>query len=122
MSAFDDVAAIRPQEIWKGLIARAVHGERLTLAVVELDPEAVVPEHSHENEQLGIVLRGSITFRVGDEERTLAPGETWRIHAHKPHTAHAGRDGAVVIDVFAPPRHEDWHAFDHLDTQPPRWP
>jgi quercetin dioxygenase-like cupin family protein len=122
MSAFDELAAIPPQAIWEGLIVRAVHGARLTLAVVELEPEAVVPEHSHENEQLGIVLRGSITFRIGDEERTLGPGETWRIHANEPHTAHAGPEGAVVIDVFAPPRHEDWHAFDQLEAQPPRWP
>jgi hypothetical protein len=45
----------------------------MSLAVVELDPGAHVPEHRHANEQLGIVLRGSVRFRVADEERELGP-------------------------------------------------
>jgi unsaturated pyranuronate lyase len=121
MSAFDDLAAIPPHAIWDGVIARAVSGEKLTLAVVELDPGAVVAEHSHANEQLGIVLRGSMTLRVGHDERELGPGETWRIDSHTPHDAHAGPEGAVVIDVFAPAR-DDWGAADRLEPQQPRWP
>jgi quercetin dioxygenase-like cupin family protein len=121
MSAFDDIAAIDPQALFDGVLARAVHGERITLAVVELDPGAVVPEHSHENEQLGIVLRGSVVFRVGDEERELGPGGTWRIDSNAPHLVRAGPRGAEVVDVFGPPR-EDWRAAGRLEAQPPRWP
>jgi quercetin dioxygenase-like cupin family protein len=121
MSAFDDLAAIPPQAIWDGLLARAVHGERVTLAVVELAPEATLPEHSHENEQLGMVLRGSLTFRVGDEERVLGPGETWRIDPNTPHSAQTGPEGAVVVDIFAPHR-DDWRAADRLPAQQPLWP
>ena len=121
MSAFDDLAAMRPLPIWDGVIARAVQGERLTLAVVELDPGAVVAEHSHDNEQLGIVLSGSMVLRVDGEERDLGPGDTWRIGSSKPHDAVAGPAGAVVIDVFAP-RRDDWDAADRLESQPPRWP
>jgi quercetin dioxygenase-like cupin family protein len=50
-------------------------------------------------------------LRVRDEERTLGPGGTWRIEAKAPHTAQAGPEGAVVIDVFSPPR-DDWAAAD----------
>jgi quercetin dioxygenase-like cupin family protein len=85
-------------------VARSVHGDRITMSVVELDPGALVAEHSHENEQLGIVLRGTMDFRVGDERRELGPGGTWCIPANAPHEATAGPQGAVVIDVFAPPR------------------
>jgi quercetin dioxygenase-like cupin family protein len=121
MSAFDDLAAIQPQAIWDGLIARAVHGKRITLAVVELEPNAGLPEHSHDNEQLGMVLRGSLTLRVGDEERELGPGQTWRIDSGTPHSGLAGPDGAVVIDVFAPPR-GDWGEAELLDIRDPLWP
>ena len=120
-SAFDALAAIAPQELFQGIVARAVHGERITLAVVELDPDIVLPEHGHENEQLGIVLTGSLRFRVGDEERLLGPGETWRIESGTRHFAQAGPDGAVVVDVFAPPR-RDWDEAEHLPARPPRWP
>ena len=121
MSAFDDISGLGPLPIWEGIVARTVSGEELTLAVVELDSGAVAREHSHPNEQLGMVLSGSMTFRVGDETRELGPGETWTIPANVPHEATAGPEGAVVIDVFAPPR-ADWNALEPGDLRQPRWP
>jgi quercetin dioxygenase-like cupin family protein len=121
MSAIDELESIGPQALFEGVLARALHGERITLAVVELDPESEVPEHFHENEQLGIVLQGSLQFRVGDEERALGPGGTWRIASNTPHAAKAGAEGAVVVDVFGPPRH-DWRDGESLAPQAPRWP
>ncbi len=120
MSAFGQLPEIAAQDIWTGVAVRAVQGERLTLGIVELDSNAVVPEHAHENEQLGIVISGSVTFRVGEETRALEPGGTWCIPANAPHEVVAGPEGAVVIDVFAPPR-DDWAAFEP-QRRPPRWP
>jgi quercetin dioxygenase-like cupin family protein len=121
VSAFDEISSLEPQQIWDGIIGRSVHGERITLGVIELEANAVVPEHSHENEQLGIVVRGSVRFRVGDESRELGPGGTWRIPANVPHEVSVGPEGAVVIDVFAPIR-TDWQALDRLDPRQPIWP
>jgi quercetin dioxygenase-like cupin family protein len=121
LSAFEELGRIAPLPIWQGIVARAVSGERIMLAVVELDPGAVVAEHAHENEQLGIVLSGAMSFRVGAQERELGPGGTWVIPANTPHSAVAGPEGAVVIDVFAPPR-DDWDALTPLAERPPRWP
>jgi quercetin dioxygenase-like cupin family protein len=121
MPGFDDVGAIAPQQIWDGIAGRVVHGERITLGVVELDPNVVLPEHSHDHEQLGIVLRGSIRFRIGDETRELGPGGTWAIPSNAPHSAEVGSDGAVVIDVFTPTR-DDWKAIAADTPRPPRWP
>jgi len=87
VSPFSDAASIPPQQVWERILARPVHGERLTLAIVELESGAVVAEHSHDHEQLGIVLRGSLRFRVGEEERELPPGGTWSISSDVPHSA-----------------------------------
>ncbi len=121
MSAFDDLAALGPVRIWDGVHARMVEGELGSLAVVELDPGGVVAEHHHENEQLGFVIQGTVSFRVGTETRELGPGGTWRIPANVPHEVHAGPEGAVVVDVFAPAR-LDWRALERLDVRTPRWP
>ena len=115
MPAFHDLRELAPQQIWDRIAARSLHGERLTLSVVELDPGAVVAEHRHDNEQLGVVLSGLMSFRVGDERRDLGPGGTWVI----PPTA--GPEGAVVIDVFAPIR-ADWSELEQLEQRPPVWP
>ncbi len=121
MSAFDHLDSIAPRQVWEAIAARSVHGERLTMAVVELDPGAVAAEHSHDNEQLGLVLQGTLDFRIGDERRELGPGTTYLIPSNTPHMATAGPDGAVVIDVFAPIR-ADWKAMEPLEPRLPRWP
>jgi quercetin dioxygenase-like cupin family protein len=121
LSGFDDVQGLPVIQVWDTVVARAVHGERQSLAVVELDPDAIVPEHRHENEQLGMVIEGTLTFRIGDETRELGPGQAWSIPSNVPHEVTAGPEGAVVIDVFAPVR-VDWEALDKSEPRPPRWP
>ena len=121
MRAFEELGDIAPQQLFDGYLARAVHGDRITFAIVEIDPGSPLPEHQHENEQLGMVLRGSMTFRIGDEERTLGPGGTWSIPPNTPHSATAGPDGAVALDVFAPTR-DDWKALAAEEPRPPRYP
>jgi quercetin dioxygenase-like cupin family protein len=114
-----DVASLPVLDVWgESVRARRVEGERVTLALVELAPGSVVPGHRHDNEQLGMVITGSVTFTIGDETRELGPGGTWRIPSDTPHQVSVGATGAVVIDVFSPIR-GDW---DALPSQPPRLP
>lgn len=122
MSHLVDLDAVPPVDVWGDSVrARSVNGERLTLALVELAPGSVVPEHRHENEQMGMVVSGSVTFTVDGETRTLGPGGTWRIPSNRPHDVVTGPDGALVVDVFAPAR-EDWDALPHIAPRPVAWP
>lgn len=121
MGNLRDLSEIERIAVWEGIRARRVEGEQVTLAVVELDPNAQVPEHTHPAEQNGMVIRGQMRFRVGDEERVLGPGGTWRILGGQPHSATAGPQGAVVIDVFSPIR-TDWDGFEVLPPSRPSWP
>ena len=124
MSDLVDLADLPLLEVWGAQVrARRLEGERITLAVVELAPDALVPEHRHPQEQMGICIRGSITFRLGNdvgEVRELGPGGTWRVAPDTAHEVVAGLEGAIVIDVFAPTR-SDWD-FPILDARPPLWP
>ncbi|TDD24728.1 cupin domain-containing protein [Nonomuraea diastatica] len=120
-SALSDLGSIRPLRIWKDVTARVVHSELITMSVVELPPGGHVPEHRHVNEQVGLCLVGSVTFRVGEETRELGPGGTWRILADVPHECHAGPEGAVVVEVFSPSR-GDWDGVEEAPDVPPRWP
>jgi quercetin dioxygenase-like cupin family protein len=121
MTAFQDLAAIPAQQLSPGYLARAIHGSRVTFAVIEIEPDAELPEHSHENEQLGIVLRGSVTFRVGSEQKDVRAGGTWSIPSRAPHSVRGGPEGAVVLDLFAPTR-EEWKQLDAIAAPPPSWP
>jgi quercetin dioxygenase-like cupin family protein len=121
VSVFADAAGLPPQQIWDGILSRAIHGKRVTLTLLELEPDCVVPEHSHENEQLGIVVEGSLRFTVGSETREVGPGGTWRILANVPHSVVTGPDGAVLVEVFSPIR-DDWSKHELQEPRPPRWP
>jgi quercetin dioxygenase-like cupin family protein len=122
MSNLVDVETIPPIDVWGETVrARRVQGERLTLAIVELAPNAVVPEHRHDNEQLGMVIVGHVRFTIDGETRDLGPGGTWRILSNRPHNVEVGAEGATVIDVFAPTR-ADWDRFPPLPPLQPDWP
>jgi len=122
MSNLVDIESVRPIHVWGEVVrARRIEGERVTLALVELAPDAHVPEHRHAAEQLGMVIQGSVQFRIDDEVRELGPGGTWRIVGEHPHEVHAGPAGAVVIDVFNPVR-DDWNALPTSDARPAPWP
>lgn len=118
MTAFNELRDMGPLQIWPGLIARALTGAEATLAQIELEPGVDVPEHSHVNEQIGILLGGSMTFRIGDESRDLQPGGAWTIPANVPHSVTAGPNGAMLIEVFAPAR-DDWADREILEPRPP---
>jgi quercetin dioxygenase-like cupin family protein len=122
MSNLTDLATRPLIDVWGETVkARRIEGARITMAVVELAPDSVVPGHRHENEQLGMVITGSVIFTIGDETRELGPGGTWRIPSDVPHGVTTGPAGAVVIDVFAPPR-RDWDALASRDGVLPIWP
>lgn len=121
MSAFRSLSDIAPLGIWPGILARVAEGKDITFAVVELDAGAVAARHQHANEQIGLVLRGSMTFDIGGEVKHLRAGDTYVIPSNVWHEATAGADGAVVIDVFAPIR-ADWHRFSPTENRTPLWP
>ncbi len=121
MSTFQALSGLRPHLIREGITARAVEGERMTMAVVDLDSGAVLTEHRHENEQLGFVISGVITMRIGGEKRELRAGDTYTIPSNIPHDAVAGPEGCTVADVFAPVR-ADWAGLKRGDPSTGRWP
>jgi unsaturated pyranuronate lyase len=118
---FNKIGDQRPIALAPGLLARAVDGERMTFAVVDLEPGSVSPRHQHVNEQVGLVIRGSMTLTVEDEERTLGPGDLYLIPSNASHTAVAGAEGASIVDVFSPPR-ADWEGFERREPSSPHWP
>ncbi len=99
-----------PVETLNPLIDRQfVYGERAMLARLTLRRGAVVPEHSHENEQITYILQGALRFTLGDGRAiTVGAGEVLVIPSNLPHRAEALED-TIDLDVFAPPR-ADWIA------------
>jgi len=99
-----------PQESLNELIERRmVTGQRLMVAQVMLKKGAIVPMHSHVNEQLTQVIDGVLRFWIGSEDAEpidVRGGEILHIPSNVPHKAEALED-TNDVDVFTPPR-QDW--------------
>jgi quercetin dioxygenase-like cupin family protein len=91
---------------------RLITGDQLMIAHVYLKEGAIVPEHSHHNEQLTYILEGKLRFTIEGETIDVGAGEVLTIPAHVPHMAEALED-TLDVDVFTPPR-QDW--LDGSDT------
>ena len=96
-----------PKENLTPLLARQmIHTETMTIARVELRTGAVVPQHSHHNEQVSTVESGRARFVLDGEEVLVNAGESLHIAANLPHSVEVLED-SVIVDVFCP-RREDW--------------
>ena len=106
-------------ELFPKALSGIAAGEHLMLSFLDLAPGCSIPEHSHPHEQAGLVLEGTLRFRIGDEERVASPGEAFII---PPNVVHEGEvvDGPVrVLDIFSPPREDYVEKYNrYLKTSP----
>ncbi|MBT4888130.1 MAG: cupin domain-containing protein [Rhodospirillales bacterium] len=90
----------------KGLETRVFPGDQAMISIVRIGPNERGTTHAHPEEQWGFIFRGS-GIRIQDGiETAVSEGDFWRTPGNVEHTFQAGPDGAVVYDVFAPPRDE----------------
>lgn len=100
-----------PREQMSPTVSRQViHTEKMTIARLQLKKGCRVPEHKHHNEQVSMMLEGSLKFVIDGEELIVKAGETLRIPPNVPHSAEALED-SVATDLFSPPR-DDWQRGD----------
>jgi quercetin dioxygenase-like cupin family protein len=89
---------------------KVIHTDRMTIARLKLKKGAVVPRHSHENEQVTNLETGVLRFLFDDGEQLLRAGESLTIPSYAPHSVEALED-SLAVDLFAPVR-EDWRSGD----------
>jgi quercetin dioxygenase-like cupin family protein len=104
MDYFCDLENRESREIVPGVHIRTFWGEEMLLSTANLDPNAVVPMHSHPQEQAGTLISGEFELTVAGESRWLKPGETYIIPGGIEHGGRAGDTPAEILDIFSPVR------------------
>lgn len=103
LTRFTDV---KPVYAFKGIARRTLAwGEQAMLLQNAFTPGSSVPEHAHINEQLSYVAEGSLVVVMQGETYVLNAGDSILMPPNVPHSA-ASPKGAVVIEVFTPPRED----------------
>ena len=92
--------------IFPGVHIRTWANDKMMLSVVDIEPHAVVEEHQHPHEQVGMVLAGKAIFTIGGEQKTLQTGDLYRIPGHTRHKVVALAEPVRALDIFNPIREE----------------
>jgi quercetin dioxygenase-like cupin family protein len=87
-----------------GITAAAAAGAQLSAGRYTLQPGAEVPLHAHDNEEFGLVLRGSLVLLDSDGAVVLGEGDAFLLAGGVEHGARAGEHGCELIECYAPPR------------------
>jgi quercetin dioxygenase-like cupin family protein len=92
--------------IFPGVHIHTCAADKMMLSLVDLEPHAVVEEHAHPHEQVGMLLSGRMLFFIGDEQKTLQAGDFWRIPGNVRHKVIVLDEPARALDIFYPVREE----------------
>ncbi len=90
----------------EGLETRIFPGENVMHSDVRIGPNKSGEIHSHPQEQWGVLLEGSGVRTQDGVEHEVRVGNFWQTPGNVPHAFRAGSEGAVVLDIFSPPRDE----------------
>lgn len=98
------------QEISKGIKIKTLnYGENTLMTEFLLEKGAVLPEHTHFNEQTGYLVKGKIRLYINGKSEELTPGDSWNISSNIKHKAEIIED-SIAIEIFYPVR-EDYLQF-----------
>jgi quercetin dioxygenase-like cupin family protein len=89
-----------------GIQVQPVIGESLMTCWIAMEPGAVVAEHSHPNEQLGVVVEGSVSITAEGETREMVTGDAYVVPSDLVHSGVAGAEGVLLVETFVPIREE----------------
>jgi quercetin dioxygenase-like cupin family protein len=103
---FYDPANRVSKELVPGLSIRPFWGENLLVGVVHLEPNTIVPAHSHPHEQCSYLLEGEMEFFLGGERRTVRAGDLVMIPGGMEHSVMVGSQAVRMLDIFSPVRED----------------
>ncbi|HMG32578.1 MAG TPA: cupin domain-containing protein [Blastocatellia bacterium] len=95
-----------PEEISELYTRKVALGENLTVAMVNVKQWAVTQPHSHDNEEVVIVLKGAWKFHLPDGEVVLTANQMLHIPPGTLHSSEALED-TTALDICTPTR-VDW--------------
>jgi quercetin dioxygenase-like cupin family protein len=97
---------MKAEEITELYRRKVAIGESITIARIEVKQGAITHAHSHENEEIILVLKGSWRFNLPSGDVTLEANQMLLIPPGVEHSSEALKD-TVALDVCAPAR-VDW--------------
>ena len=91
-------------EFVPGLVFRPVVGNQLMANFVRYNSNTAAPLHTHEEEQITVVIEGELEFDLAGDLRMMGPGMAMVVPPGVPRGARTHDTWCFEIDIFHPPR------------------
>ena len=108
ISGFDKLASVPEEQITDKIRRRVVSGKQGTMVYWRIKAGAHAAAHKHPHEQFVWMVKGTMDFRIGNEKRTMKPGDVAVIPGGVEHEGYFPED-SEAIDFFAPVREDFPH-------------
>lgn len=85
-----------------GVGLQSIGGEQVLLCRVRYEPGATIRRHAHEHtEQVMVMLAGDLEMTIGDETRSLGPGDVVVVNRGREHELRS-EGGCEFFEALAP--------------------
>ncbi len=101
---------------FSGIARRILNTEQATVQEYRFEPGASFPLHRHPQEQITLILEGSVALAAGGETQQLGEGSWSVVTGDLPHGITAGAAGARFLAILVPARSPD--ESPHLISEP----
>ena len=95
-----DVLQLKPDV--KGAKMWAVALQKTMFTYFEAEPNCVFEKHSHESEQITMVLQGKLYFEFDNGIKCLKKGEIIAIPSNVPHAVFTKEEKVIAVDAWSP--------------------
>ncbi|HRY28470.1 MAG TPA: cupin domain-containing protein [Elusimicrobiota bacterium] len=96
--------SIEKKEAFKGVWGQYLGGgRRMNVMHWNFVDGVSLPEHSHESEQFGYIIKGGFKVKIGARMEILKAGDAYFVPANEPHSFTSVGE-TEAIDVFSPLR------------------
>jgi quercetin dioxygenase-like cupin family protein len=94
------------REILEGIRIKTInYGKTMIMTEFRLSKGSVLPEHRHDNEQTGYLVKGKIRLHIDGISKNIKPGDSWNIPGSSKHKAEILQD-SIAIEIFNPVRED----------------
>jgi quercetin dioxygenase-like cupin family protein len=108
---------IPDEEVRPGVRRRAFGTREVLLVMNECMPGMDVRPHSHEFDQIAMIVSGTAVYHVGEVANDVGPGSIMHIPAGVEHWIEpTGSEPVMNLDVFAPAREDYMHLLEWMQA------
>jgi quercetin dioxygenase-like cupin family protein len=91
-----DLPTASPQP---GVTEHTLDSGGMVVRSIDLSPRTIVETHRHDEERVGIVVRGGLAMVIAGEQRILAEGDTYVVPAATAHGMRVLEQRTHVVEV-----------------------